>query len=181
MGRPKKWLKSSKKNNFGDAKSTNVSRFAGVTLPKPAFRRASVRKTCVLRGFERATPPKLAFWQVFDGKSMNVSRFGGFLGSLACALGWAGGAGPAGHPIFTASPRAHGPSKTARFTMFCGGDPAKTRVSARFGAEIARFTWFSKGNPAKTRVLACFSSEIDECIAFWRVWGEGPGIFKILN
>ena len=43
-----------------------------------------------------------------------------------------------------------------------------------------RFTWFSKGNPAKTRVLAGFSAEIDECIAFWRVLGEGPEMVKIL-
>ena len=34
----------------------------------------------VLRGFQRATPPKPAFWQVFAGKSMNVSRFGAFWG-----------------------------------------------------------------------------------------------------
>ena len=127
-----KWLKSSKKNSFGDAKSTNVS------------------------------------------------RFGGFWGSLACALGWPGGPDLAPPTIYGA-PRAHGPSKTARFTMFCGGGPAKTRVSARFGAEIARFTWFSKGTPAKTRVLAGFCLEIDECIAFWRVFGEGPEMGKSLK
>ena len=83
---------------------------------------------------------------------------------------WVGRGGPdLAPPTIYGAPRAHGPSKTARFTMFCGGDPAKTRVSARFGAEITRFTWFSKGDLVKTRVLAGFSLEISE---FTRVWAR---------
>ena len=131
------------------------------------FSKGNPAKTCVLVDFSWEIDECIAFWRV--------------LGEPGLRFGLGGGGRTWRHPQSTDRPRAHGPSKTARFTMFCGGDPAKTRVSARFGAEIMRFTWFSKGHPAETRVLAGFGLEIDECIAFWRVWGEGPETVEILD